>query len=82
MLGAKELLDVALFWRSGERSLFAKAWDRAIIQYFHHQYFLVSASLKSYTSLKKIAFKRSIVLIHLGTNSDKINKLISGILLI
>jgi len=45
MLGARELLDVALFWRGGLRPLFLNGWERAIIKDFSRPIFLGSASI-------------------------------------
>ncbi|UNU27045.1 hypothetical protein D0A37_27465 [Microcoleus vaginatus HSN003] len=45
MLGARELLDVALFWRSGVRRLFLNGWEGAIIKDFSRAIFLGSASI-------------------------------------
>jgi hypothetical protein len=45
MLGDRQLLDVALFWMDGARSLFRNGWDRAIIKDFSRPIFLSSASI-------------------------------------
>jgi len=45
MLGDRQLLDVALFWRGGARDLFRNGWDRAIIKDFSRPIFLSSASI-------------------------------------
>jgi hypothetical protein len=45
MLGDRQLLDVALFWRGGARDLFPKGWDRAIIKDFSRPIFLDTASI-------------------------------------
>ncbi|NQE36595.1 hypothetical protein E5S67_04360 [Microcoleus sp. IPMA8] len=45
MLGDRQLLDVALFWRGGVRPLFPNGWDRAIIKDFSRQIILGAASI-------------------------------------
>jgi hypothetical protein len=45
MLGATELLDVALFSMSQARSLFPNASERAIIKDFRRQFFRGSVSI-------------------------------------
>ncbi len=81
MLGARQLLDVALFWNAATQALFPKGGVRAIFKEFHRRYFRGRTSKTASKSNYFLAIKCSINVIHPGTNWDKIVRLIQGILL-